>query len=175
MKKLTAILTCAVALLAMWFSSCAHWQEVPNDEGRLYGQMAMAADYPAMLLKAQDSGKVRRMWHDADLDPIFYVPCRVLASYKLAPKPGDYVELAVPAANGAGKESSFADETLYWFVSGSAEDKQWLPVRRAEPPAGYDASALDFYGFDAEEHLLPARDRLRGIWRDMADMVAEKK
>ncbi len=159
----------------MWLSSCAYWQEVPNDKDRLYGQMAMDEDYPALLLKAQDAGKVRRMWQDTDLDPVFYVPCRVLASYKLAPKPGDFVELSVPAANGNVNKSRFADETLYWFVSGRAEDKQWQPVRRAEPPAGYDASALDFYGFDAEKHLLPARDRLHGIWRDMADMVAEKK
>ncbi len=136
----------------------------------------MEHDYPALLLQAEEVGKPRMRIQPVndDSDPVFFVPCRVLISYKLELKPGERVLLMVPAGR-AGDGSGPADRTRYWFLSGQ-EGEDWMPKPAPWNEAGidYDASALDFYGYDAEQQLLPVREKLHGVWRNMADRVEEK-
>ncbi len=155
-------------------AAASHAAEAP----RSYVQACMEKDYPALLLKAVNSDKHPILRHPdtADLDPTFTILCCVLCSHKLEPRPGDFVLLRVPSGR-CGDESGPAERTRYWFVSGK-EGEDWMPERwRRGKPSGYHyvVNALDFHGFDAEWLLLPEREKLHGVWRDMADMVANKE
>ncbi len=175
-KTISKFLLAAALLPLAGLAGCTHQRaaaDAPAAAARpspSYPECCMEEDYPALLLKAEEVGQAR--WHFVDpwdtSGGYYCVPCRVLRSHKLEPRPGALVLLAVYSE----KE---AREARYWFVSGSTDTGHWMPVRVSEDQSVYTASSLDFYGFDAERMLLPVRGKLRGIWREMADMVAEKK
>ncbi len=133
----------------------------------------MAENSPALLLKAEDAGKPREYQQDADLDPVFTVPCRVLCSHQLPLNPGELVLLSVPSGP-SGDESGPAERTRFWFLYGPPGE-EWMPVPHPDLPGAFKASALDFHGFDAESLLLSVRDSLRGVWKDMADRMNRER
>ncbi len=90
----------------------------------------------------------------------------MLLSHKLEMPVGALVFLKVYSEEDA-------KNVRYWFVAGEESD-HWMPKRLSTDKSVYTASALDHQGFDGE-YLLQGRGKLRGVWRKMSDMVAEKK
>ncbi len=159
------------AALMMVLPSCVQHQS-GSAAPSAFLQTSIDKDYPALLLE-----KIAVVGHHStdDLDRVYHVSCCVLYSHKTEAKAGDSVVLYVPSGS-CKDERAPAERTRYWLVSGQG-DNDWMLHGRPEKVSGqsYIVNALDFHGFDAEQELLPVHASLQGVWKEMADIVAERK